>query len=109
MAIDRRIAWGACSRRSKLIAPAAGIWLWFGETTVTASSGELRIHGSCLGLSRTRTVKAGDIRGFEIKLAMRYDVCLQLSGGKSVNAGTGMDNTEAEWFVAELRRGLGVA
>jgi hypothetical protein len=98
-----------------LIALAGGIWLWFGETTVTASSGELRIHASCLGLSRTRMVSGGDIRGFDIRLAMQkgadvwYDVWLQLGGGKSVNAGTGMDKTEAEWFVAELRSDLGIA
>jgi hypothetical protein len=89
-------------------------WLWFAETTVTAATGELRIHSSCLGISRTRIVHAEEIRGFEIKPGVQkgaevwYDLWLQVAGGKDANSGTGMDKTEAEWFVAELRKDLGV-
>jgi hypothetical protein len=91
------------------------VWLWFAETTVTAATGELRIHRSCLGISHARIVHAEDIRGFEIKPGMQkgsevwYDLWLQVAAGNDANAGTGMDKTEAEWFVAELRKDLGPA
>jgi hypothetical protein len=97
-----------------MVTSLAAVWLWFAETTVTAATGELRIQSSCLGISRTRIVHAEDIRGFEIKPGMQrgaqvwYDLWLQVSGGNNANAGTGMDKTEAEWFVAELRKDLGV-
>jgi hypothetical protein len=41
-------------------------WLRFAEMTVTAATGELRIH-TCVGISRTRIVHGNEIRGFEIK------------------------------------------
>ena len=90
------------------------IWLWFAETTVTAATGELRIHSSCLGISHNRVVHAEEIRGFDIQPGMQkgaevwYDVWLKLAAGKKANAGTGMEKTEAEWFVAELRKDLGL-
>jgi hypothetical protein len=98
-----------------LLALLASVWLWFAETTVTAATGELRIHSSCLGISRNRAVHTGEIRGFEIKPGMQkgaqvwYDVWLQVAAGGDANAGTGMDKTEAEWFVAELRKDLGIS
>jgi hypothetical protein len=98
-----------------LLTTLMSAWLWFAETTVTAATGELRIHSSCLGISHNRIVHAEDIRGFEIKPGMQkgadvwYDLWLQVAGGKNANAGTGMDKTEAEWFAAELRKDLGLA
>jgi len=97
-----------------LIALWAGVWQWFAETRVTARSRELCIHTSCLGFSRTRVVRAEEIRGFQIKSGMQkgedvwYDVRLELGAGKTETAGSGMDKTEAEWFVAELRGNLGI-
>jgi hypothetical protein len=97
-----------------LILLLVSVWLWFAETTVTAATGELRIHTTCLGMSHTRTLHAEEIRGFDIKPGMQkgnevwYDVWLRVPSGRDTNAGTGMDKTEAEWFVAELRKDLGV-
>jgi hypothetical protein len=93
----------------------AGVWLLFAETMVTTLSGELRIHSSCLGISHTRILHAAEIRGFDIKPGMQrgtaiwYDVWMRDVAGKSTNAGTGMDKTEAEWFVAEIRKDLGLS
>jgi hypothetical protein len=90
------------------------VGLWFAETTVTAATGELRIHSSCLGISHTRVVHAEDVRGFDIKPGIQkgaevwYDLWLKTAAGKDANAGTGMEKTEAEWFVAELRKDLGM-
>jgi hypothetical protein len=98
-----------------IVSLLAGLWQWFGETTVTAGVGELRIHSKCLGLSRARTVRLNEIRGFAIEPAMQrgtevwYYVFVQLRGGGRTNAGSGMDKTEAEWFVAEIRKDLGIA
>lgn len=93
---------------------AVAVWLWFRETTVLAATGELRMHGSCLGVSHTRVVHADQIRGVEIEPGMQkgarvwYDVWVRDAAGTRSNAGTGMDKTEAEWFVAEIRRDLGL-
>jgi hypothetical protein len=38
-----------------------------------------------------------------------YGLSLQLAGGNNASIRTGMDKTEAEWFVAELRKDLGLA
>jgi hypothetical protein len=90
-------------------------WLWFGEITMIAARGELRITNSCLGLSRTRSVPAGEIRGFEIRPGVQqgsqvwYEVEIQLGGNRTVGCHTGIDKTEAEWFIAELRKDLGLA
>ncbi len=89
------------------------LWLWFAVTTITAATGQLRIQSSCWGISRTCIVHAEDIRGFEIKPGIQrgaevwYDLWLQVASGDNANAGTGMDKTEAEWLVAELRKDLG--
>ena len=96
-----------------IVTVLAAVWLWFAETTVTAGRSGLRIQSSCLGISRTRVVQADEIRGFEIKPGMQrgaevwYDLWLQVAAGKEANAGTGMDKTEAEWLVGELRKDLG--
>jgi hypothetical protein len=90
-----------------------GIWLLFGVTTITSEGRELRIRASCLGLSSTRTVRADEIAHFEIKVGLQkgvsrvwYNVDLRLVDGAVRNAGTGMEKSEAEWFVAELKRNL---
>jgi hypothetical protein len=96
-----------------IVTSLMALWLWFAVTTVTATTGQLRIQSSCLGISRTRIVHAEEIRGFEIKPGIQrgaevwYDLWLQVASGDKANAGTGMDKTEAEWFVAELRKDLG--
>jgi hypothetical protein len=93
----------------------ASVWLWFGEVTVTASRRELRIQSSCLGLSRTKSLSPEQIRGFEIRPSFQkgaevwYEVVLQLPGDRSLTCRTGVDKAEAEWFVAEVRKDLGIA
>ena len=91
---------------------AAG--LWFGETDVGVVGHSLRIRYSCLGLSRSRTVNAAEISKLELYPAMQgagnawYDLRVHLSNGGMVTSGTGMEKGEAEWFVSELKKDLGI-
>ena len=38
-----------------------------------------------------------------------YDLKLRLANGRSVTAGSGLDKREAEWFLAEIKKDLGVS
>jgi hypothetical protein len=86
--------------------------LWFGEVTVIASAGEMRIRSSFLGISRTRRLRADEIRGFEIRPGIQkgsevwYEVVIRLAGDRTATCPTGIDKSEAEWFVAEIRKEL---
>ena len=90
----------------------AGVWLWFGEITVVTLPHGLRIRSSCLGLARTRMIRADEIRGFDIQPAMQkgaevwYQVELQIVGGGTAICGSGMEKSEAEWLVGEIRKDL---
>jgi hypothetical protein len=87
-------------------------WLWFGEVTVIASPHELRIHNSCLGMSRTLRLRADEIRGFEIRPGIQkgsevwYEIVVRLAGERTATCPTGIDKSEAEWLVAEIRKEL---
>jgi hypothetical protein len=87
-------------------------WLWFGEVTVIASAREMRIRNSCLGISRTRRLRADEIRGFEIRPGVQkgsevwYEVVVRLAGERTATCPTGIDKSEAEWLVAEIRKEL---
>ena len=93
---------------------AFATWLGFGQTTVSVRNRSLRIHSSCLAFSRTRLVDASAIRGMELYPGMRsadriwYDLKIHLDGGRTVPAGSAMDKGEAEWFLAELKKDLGL-
>ena len=93
---------------------AFGVWLWFGQTTVGVSNGSLRIHSSCLGFARSRIVDAATIRRFELYPGMQssdriwYDLKIHLDGGQRVTAGSAMEKAEAEWYLAELKKDLGM-
>jgi len=93
---------------------AFAIWMGFGQTTVGVLNRSLHIRSSCLGFSRSRIVEADNIERFELYSAMRsgdkiwYDLKIHLDNGKTVNAGSAMDKNEAEWFVAELKKDLGI-
>ncbi len=93
---------------------AFGIWMGFGRTTVGVRNRSLRIHSSCLGFSRTRVVEAAAILRMELYAGMRsadriwYDLKIHIDGGGTVTAGSAMDKGEAEWFVSELKKDLGI-
>ena len=93
---------------------AIGIWMGLGRTTVGVLNGTLRIHSSCLGFSRSQVVDASKIERFELYSGMRsgdriwYDLKIHLDNGRTVNAGSAMEKNEAEWFVAELKKDLGL-
>lgn len=88
--------------------------LWFGQTDISVVNRSLRIRSSCLGLSRSRNVNAAEIKKFELYPAMQqgdhawYDLRLQLSNGRKVTAGTGLEKSEAEWLQSELKKDLGL-
>ncbi|HLM99035.1 MAG TPA: hypothetical protein VK335_07125 [Bryobacteraceae bacterium] len=93
---------------------AFGIWMWFGQTTVGVLNRSLHIHSRCLGFSRSQIVDAGAIRRFELFPGMKsadkiwYDLKIHLDTGRTVTAGSAMEKSEAEWFLAELKKDLGV-
>ena len=93
---------------------ALGIWMGFGQTTVGVLNRSLRIHSRCLGFSRSQVVDASKIERFELYSGMRssdkiwYDLKIHLDNGRTVNAGSAMDKNEADWFVAELKKDLGI-
>ena len=93
---------------------AFGIWMGLGATTVGVRNRALRIHSSCLGFSRTRTVDAAEIDRFELYPGMRsadriwYDLKLHLTDRRTITAASAMDKSEAEWFLGELRKDLGL-
>jgi len=93
---------------------AFGIWMGFEQTTVGVLNRSLRIHSSCLGFSRSRIVDAATIRRFELYAGMRsgekiwYDLKIHLDNGGTVTAGSAMEKAEAEWFLAELKKDLGM-
>jgi len=91
-----------------------GTWMGLGQTTVGVRNRSLRIHSSCLGFSRTRTLEADAIDRFELYPGMSsedkiwYDLKIHLSDGKTVTAASAMEQHEAEWFLGELRKDLGL-
>jgi hypothetical protein len=93
---------------------AFGIWMGFGQTTVGVLNRSLLIHSSCLGFSRSRIVDSATIRRFELYAGMRsgdkiwYDLKIHLDNGRTVTAGSAMEKAEAEWYVAELKKDLGM-
>ncbi|MBZ5594998.1 MAG: hypothetical protein LAP39_22375 [Acidobacteriia bacterium] len=88
--------------------------LWFGQTDMSVRGRSLRIRSSCLGFSRERSVNAAEIQKFELYPAMKsgdhvwYDLRLHLSHGGKVTAGSGLEKSEAEWFLGELKKDLGI-
>jgi hypothetical protein len=93
---------------------AFGIRMGFGRTTVGVLNRSLRIHSSCLGFSRSQVIEASNIQRFELYPGMSsadkiwYDLKIHLDNGRTINAGSAMDKNEAEWFVAELKKDLGI-
>jgi hypothetical protein len=93
---------------------AFGTWMLLGQTTVGVVNRSLRIHSSCLGFSRTRVVEAAAIRQMELYPGMRsadriwYDLRIRLEKGETVTAGSAMEKGEAEWFLGEIRKDLGM-
>jgi hypothetical protein len=98
-----------------LVAASASLWLWFGETDVTAEGNVLHIRHSCLGVVRSRVVPAAEIRGFAIDPSMQkgadevwYGLFIELANGRRAAAATGLAKDEAEAFAAALAHELGV-
>jgi hypothetical protein len=93
---------------------AFAMWLWFGSTTIDAVNRSLRIRSHCLGFSRTRSVNAAEIQKFELYPGMQsgdhvwYDLRIHLHNGAKIAAASGMEKSEAEWFVGELKKDLGI-
>ena len=93
---------------------AFATWLGFGQTTVSVRNRSLRVYSSCLFFSRTRVVDASAIRSMELYPGMRsadriwYGLKIHLDGGRTVPAGSAMDKGEAEWFLGELKKDLGM-
>ena len=88
--------------------------LWFGQTNIQVANRALRIRATCLGFSRTRSVNAPEIGNFELYAAIKsadhvwYDLRIHLHNGATVTAGTGLEKSEAEWFLRELKKDLGL-
>jgi hypothetical protein len=93
---------------------AFATWLWFGTTTIDAVNRSLRIRSRCVGFSRTRSVNAAEIQKFELYPGMKsgdrvwYDLRIHLHNGTKITAASGMDKSEAQWFVGELKKDLGI-
>jgi hypothetical protein len=93
---------------------AFATWLWFGTTTIDAVNRTLRIRSRCVGFSRTRSVNAAEIQKFELYPGMQsgdhvwYDLRIHLHSGAKITAASAMDKSEAQWFVGELKKDLGV-
>jgi hypothetical protein len=89
-------------------------WLWFGTTTIGVVGRSLKIRSRCAGFSRSRSVNAAEIQKLELYPGMQsgdhvwYDLRIHLHNGGMVTAGSGMEKSEAEWFVAELKKDLGI-
>ena len=90
------------------------IGLWFGQTDICVLNCSLRIRSSCLGFSRSSNINAAEIQKFELYPAMQsgdhvwYDLRLHLSNGGNVTAASGLEKSEAEWFLGELKKDLGI-
>lgn len=90
------------------------LWLWLGVITMRVRNRELQVNSSWLGISRTRVIPAGEIKGFDLYPAMQqgeqvwYDVKLRIGSGRSTTVASGMEKPEAEWCVAELKKDLGI-
>jgi len=93
---------------------AFAVWLWFGTTTIDAVNRSLRIRSRCLGFSRTRSVNSVEIQKCELYPSMQsgdrvwYDLRIHLHNGAKITAASGMEKSEAEWFLGELKKDLGV-
>ncbi len=93
---------------------AFAVWLWFGSVTINAVNRSLRIRARCLGFSRTRSVNAAEIEQLELCPGMQsgdrvwYDLRIHLHNGAKITAASGMEKSEAEWFVGELKKDLGL-
>jgi len=90
------------------------LWLWLGVTTVEVLNGELHIRSSCLGMSRSRVIRAAAIRELQLAPNLQageqvwYDLKLRLDDGRSVTAGGGLEKKEAEWLRGQLKSDLGI-
>jgi hypothetical protein len=93
---------------------AFATWLWFGTTTIDAVNRSLRIRSRCVGFSRSRSVNAAEIQKFELYPGMQsgyrvwYDLRIHLHNGAKITAASGMEKSEAEWFIGELKKDLGI-
>ena len=82
--------------------------------TIDAVNRSLRIRSRCLGFSRTRSVNSVEIQKCELYPSMQsgdrvwYDLRIHLHNGAKITAASGMEKSEAEWFLGELKKDLGV-
>jgi hypothetical protein len=97
-----------------LLLLAIAVSLWFGATTVEVVNRELHIRSTCLGFSSSRVVRAAEVQKLELQSNMQsgenvwYDLKVHLKSGRPVTAGTNMEKSEAEWFLGEIKKDLGV-
>ena len=92
--------------------------VWCGTTTVTAGSGDVRVHHSVLGLGGTRVIAAAEIASLDLHIGMQtqgrygtpyYEVRARLTSGRKASLGGGIRNKRhAEWLAAQMRASIGI-
>ena len=96
------------------VAPIAGfgLWLAFGERTVSVANGQVCVRYRCLVWSRSTIVKVGEIHHLDCfpagpaGVGLRYRVKLRLLKGGTVPLGPPLEKNESDWFAANLRSQL---
>src|SRR5262249_1953872 len=92
--------------------------LWLGGTVVVAGNGAIRARHSLLGVSRSRTLYAGEIAAIDLPINMQtqgrygrpyYQVRARRTNGRKVSLGDGIRNKRhAEWLADQMRTAVGV-
>ena len=95
-----------------LLAIAFG--LWFGAKTVEVVNGDLHIRSTYMAFSSSRTLRKETIQSFELHNSMQrgdevwYDLRVRLVNGRRRTICGGMEKSEAEWFLPEVKKDMGL-
>ena len=88
--------------------------LWFGATTVEVINRELHIRSTYLVFSHSRILRKDEIQDFELHCGMQrgdevwYDLRVRLVNGRRQTVAGGMEKSEAEWFLAQIKKDMGM-
>jgi hypothetical protein len=95
-----------------LLLLAFAFGLWFGAATVEVIGRDLHVRRTYLLFSSSRVFRKEDIREFELHKGMQrgdevwYDLRASLVNGRRRTICGGMEKSEAQWFLGEIRRDM---
>jgi len=97
-----------------LLLLAIAFGLWFRATTVEVVNRELRVRSRYLLFAFSRTFTKKEIQSFELHSGMQrgdevwYDLRVRLANGRRRTICGGMEKNEAEWFLGEIKKDMGI-